>query len=338
MGELRDVGPTAPAYQHVGVGQELHVSLGGGESLLWRGVLAHQLGTHLLLLELYHDPAGLFVHLGVGTVVEDGDGGVALASSVVLEGALGALTHLEVALLAPEPPYDHSVLSLYLVHGPGISGTEEQVAVGLYVYGVDVEVVVDVLGIIGRLDVGLLDSDVLQAMPLEDDLPGLDVHLLDDPFPDHAILRAANRGEVRSPRSVGHQERGVLRGDEELVEVPTVTVARAHSGYLTVRAIEDHILADAVPGRDLALPPGEYGSAFVVLHLEVPCGLVPAKPQRLPKVIDYHWAVLPSTLFYGDEDGPCSGVLVRLRCSYLDGRRTQVGAREEGPHALFRWG
>src|ERR687897_124080 len=93
--------------------------------------------------------------------------------------------------------------------------------------------------------------------------PPLDVHLLDDPFPGYAILRAANRGEVRSPRSVGHQERGVLRGDEELVQVPTVTVARAHPGYLTVRVIEDHVLADAVPGHDPALPPGEHGLTLV---------------------------------------------------------------------------
>src|SRR5215208_398574 len=338
MGELRDVGPTAPAYQHVGVGQELHVSLGGGESLLWRGVLAHQLGTHLLLVELYHDPAGLFVHLGVGAIVEDGDVAVSLTPGVVLEGALGTWTHLEVALLASKTPYDLSVLSLYLVDTRGISGTEEQVAVGLYVYGVDVEVVVEIVRIIGRLDVGLLDSDVLQAMPLEDDLPDLDVHLLDDPFPDHAILRAANRGEVRSLRSVGHQERGVLRGDEELVEVPTVTVARAHSGYLTVRAIEDHILADAVPGRDLALPPSEHGPAFVVLHLEVPCGSVPAKPHELPLVIDNHWTVLAGSFLQGGEDVARSGVFVLLHCCHLDGGRTQVGTREEGPHALFRRG
>src|ERR687898_2122827 len=206
MGELRDVGPTAPADQHAGVGQQLHVSLGGGESLLWRGVLAHQLGTHLLLVELYHDPAGLFVHLGVGAIVEDGDVAVSLTPGVVLEGALGTWTHLEVALLASKTPYNLSVLSLYLVDGPGISGTEEEVAVGLYVYGVDVEVVVEMVGIFGQLDVGLLDADVFQAVPLKEHLPGLEVHLLDDPFPGHAILRPADRGEVRSPRSVGHQE------------------------------------------------------------------------------------------------------------------------------------
>src|SRR5215208_8176988 len=197
MGELRDVRLTAPADQHVGVGQDLHVSLGGAETLLWRGVFAHQLGTHLVLVELYHDPAGLFVHLGVGAVVEDGDGAVSLTPCVVLEGALGTGTHLEVALLASKTPCDVSVIALYLVDAPGIAGAEEQVAVRLYVYGVDVDVVVEIVGIFGQLDVGLLDSDVLEAVPLEDDLPGLDVHLLDYPFPDHAILRAANRGEVR---------------------------------------------------------------------------------------------------------------------------------------------
>src|SRR5919107_4184450 len=99
MGELGDERSTAPADQHAGVGQELHVSLRGGETILWRGVLAHQLGTHLLLVELYLDPAGLIVHFGVGAVIEDGDGTVSLASGVVLEGAPGARTHLEAAPL-----------------------------------------------------------------------------------------------------------------------------------------------------------------------------------------------------------------------------------------------
>src|SRR5215211_3062282 len=219
MGELGDERSTAPADQHVGIGQQLHVSLGSGETLLGRGVLAHQLGTHLLLVELYHDPAGSVVHLGMGTVVEDGDGAVSLAASVVLEGALGARTHIEVALLAVQSPCDLPALALYLVDAPGIAGTEEQVAVGLYVYGVDVEVVVDMVGIFGQLDVGLLDVDVLEAVPLEEHFPALDVHLLDDTFPGHAILRATDRGEVPSPLSVGYQERGVLRGDQELVQV-----------------------------------------------------------------------------------------------------------------------
>src|SRR5215211_5678646 len=136
------------------------------------------------------------------------------------------------------------------------------------------------------------------------------------PRPCH--LRAADRGEIRASRSVGHQERGVLRSDQELVEVPTVTVARAHpaclAACLAVRGIEDHILADAVPGRDLALPPGERRLTLVVLHLEVSRGLVVTEPHELPKVVDYHWTVLASSFLQGGEDVAGGGVFVRLRC------------------------
>src|SRR5215217_4247972 len=154
------------------------------------------------------------------------------------------------------------------------------------------------------------------------------------PRPCH--LRAADRGEIRASRSVGHQERGVLRSDQELVEVPTVTVARAHPACLAVRGIEDHILADAVPGRDLALPPGEHRSAFVVLHLEVSRGPVVTEPHEMPLVVDYHWTVLACTLLESDEDVDRSGALRSL--SHLDGGRAKVGARAEGPHALRRYG
>jgi len=105
------------------------------------------------------------------------------------------------------------------------------------------------------------------------------------------------------------------------VEVPTVTVARANPGHLTVGVIEDHIFAHAVPGRDLALPPGEHGPAPVVLHLEVSRGPVLAKPHDLPAIIDYYRTVSPGTLLESDEDVPCGGVFVRLRCGHLDGGR-----------------
>jgi hypothetical protein len=51
MGELEGKRLAAPADEHVGVGRELHVALGGGERLLCRGVLENQLGAHLLLVE-----------------------------------------------------------------------------------------------------------------------------------------------------------------------------------------------------------------------------------------------------------------------------------------------
>jgi hypothetical protein len=194
-----------------------------------------------------------------------------------------------------------------------------------------VEVVVGVVRISGQLDVGLLDADVLQAVPLKEHLPGLDVHLLDDPIPDQVILRAADWGKVPSPRGVGRQERGVLWGDEELVQVPTVTVARADTSYLTVGVIEDHILADAVSGRDLALPPGEHRSTLVVLHLEVSRGPVVAKPHELSLFVDYHRAVLAGALLQSGEDVAGSGVVVRLRRSHLDGGRAKLWAGVKSP-------
>ena len=41
-------------------------------------------------------------------------------------------------------------------------------------------------------------------------------------------------------------KRGVLRADEELVQVSPKAVARADPGYLAVRAVQDHVLAEAV--------------------------------------------------------------------------------------------
>src|SRR5215217_1424543 len=149
-------------------------------------------------------------------------------------------------------------------------------------------------------------------------------------------LRAADRGEIRASRSVGHQERGALQGDQELVEVSLVAVARAHPACLAVRVIEDYVFAYAVPGRDLALPPGEHRSAPVALHFEVPGGAVLAIPHELPLLVDDHRAVLACTLLQGDEDVDRSGALRPL--SHLDGGRAKVGARAEGPHALRRYG
>ena len=120
LAELREDQCPAPPYEHVAVGQQLHVA--GRVSVLrvGVGVLVHQRGAHLLLVELQHDAAGLFYGLrdvivkNRGAVVEDGDGAVGLASGVVLEGKSGAGTHLEVALLPPKTPHDLARVAIYL--------------------------------------------------------------------------------------------------------------------------------------------------------------------------------------------------------------------------------
>src|SRR5215213_10380341 len=236
-----------PADEHVAVGQDLCVALGGSGDPIGGDILAQQCGFHLVFGETYNDRAGLIIEVGMSAVVEDGDGAVLLTAGIVLEGGPGSLPHLEVALLATKPPQDIARFAVDLVDGPGVAGTDEQVVVVVDIYGVDVEVVVAEARIVRReAGVGLLDTDVIEASPLEDDLLGLDIHLLDYPFPHRAIFWSTNRGQVRSPRSVGHQERGVLRGDEKLVQVPRVAVACAHPAYLAVGVVEDHVLTFAV--------------------------------------------------------------------------------------------
>src|SRR5215203_1388488 len=118
------------------------------------------------------------------------------------------------------------------------------------------------------------------------------------------------------------------------MQISPVAIARAHPGYLAVRVVEDHILAGAVPGHDLTLPPGEHGPPSVALHLEVPGGAVLAIPHELPLAVYDHGAVLACALLQGDEDVAGVGVVVRLRGSHPDCGRAKVGARAECPHAL----
>ena len=95
-----------------------------------------------------------------------------------------------------------------------------------------------------------------------------------------------------------------------------LAVARFHPGYLTVRAVEDHVLAYAVPGYDLALPPGENRLAPVALHLEVRRVPVLAEPHELSQVVDDQRSVLPGAQLRGDKD-----VAGAVRASSLSRRR-----------------
>src|SRR5215218_2728790 len=108
-----------------------------------------------------------------GAVIEDGDGAVFLAPSVVLEGESGASTHLEVTLLAAEAPNDLTAFAVDLVDGGGIASGDEEVVIVVYVYGVDVEVVDAGVVILPRLDVGLLEAHMLETVPFEEYLSTL---------------------------------------------------------------------------------------------------------------------------------------------------------------------
>src|SRR5215218_9105521 len=234
------------------------------------------------------------------TIIEDGYGAVRLATGVVLPGPPGAWIHLEGALLAAQPPQDLTALAVDLVDGGGSAGGDKQVGVVIDIYGVDVEVVEGHPGILRWVSVGLFRCYVLQAVPLEDDFPTLDVYLLSYSIQHPTVLRATDRGEVHACRAVDRDQGGFLRGDEKLVMVSLIAVARPNPLYLPIGAIQDHVLALAMSGHDFALTPREHRLAPIALHLEVhrdPVLLLQGmEPHRLSAAVENHGAVLPGSL------------------------------------------
>jgi hypothetical protein len=133
-------------------------------------------------------------------------------------------------------------------------------------------------------------------VPLEEHIAIVYVDLLQDAIQDDALFRATDRGEVHRYLVIDRDEGGVPEGNGELVQVSPVAAARPDPGHLPVRVVQDHVLADAVPLYDPALPPDEHRSAPIVLYLEVRRVLVLAEPHGLTTLVEDHGAVLPSAL------------------------------------------
>src|SRR5215208_293156 len=210
-----------------------------------------------------------------------------------------------------------------ILHRAGIAGRDEQVIFVVYVYGVDVEIVVG-------LGISLVEAHVLQAVPLEEHLAGLDVELLDYPVEHVTVSRIAGWNRVPRHLVVDRDQRRILGRDEKLVVVPFIAVAGPYPCYLPVGAIEDHVLALAVTRME-SLPPGEHRLSLVCLRPEVHdihiLVLQEAQPHGLSVVVEDHAPILPRTglfgpVFRGDEDEAWSSI-ARLR-GHLDDRRAEI--------------
>src|ERR671916_174606 len=336
--ELRVVGLAAPPDEDVTVRKHLHVALGVRDGhALRREVLAHQARRHSLLVYLqHHSPRAVLLVLRP-VVVEEGDGAVRLAAGVVLEGEVRPLPHLEVAPLAPEPPYDIPRPAVYLVDGRRPAGGDEQVVLAVLLYGVYVEIVEAALGVVRGAVEGLPDVHVVEGVPLEEDLAALDVYLLDYAVQDEAVPESAVRGEVNLLLGVDRHQRGAPRGEVELVVVAGVAVAGPHPGDLLVGFVEDHVLALAVAAVH-ALPPRKDRPAPVALRLEVH-GVGFARggrvePDGLAVIVHDHGPVLARprlvrVLFGRKED--VAGVRPAPALQHAHDGRVQVGVRAEGP-------
>jgi hypothetical protein len=154
------------------------------------------------------------------------------------------VTEREVALLAAEAPQDATAAPIDLVDGPGVARRHEQVAVFGEVDGVDVEVVVGARR--WQRLVALVERDVIEAMPLEEDPASGDVELLDDAVQDLAVLRAADGGQIARNGVLDRDERGALGRQAEFVLVRVEPIAGAEGAKL---AVDDVVDAFAVPAE-----------------------------------------------------------------------------------------
>src|SRR5215217_4287619 len=211
----------------------------------------------------------------------------------------------------------------------------------MYVYGVDVKVVEGRLEIGWWFEIRLLKGNVLQAVPLEEHLAGLDVDLLDYPVEHSAVRRTPYGGQIPRHLIVDRDQRRVLGRDEELVVVALVAVAGPDPLYLPIRVVHEHVLALAKP-RVESLPPGEHLLALVGLHLEVErvflfITLQGMEPDRLPPIVEDQRGVFarparPRLLLRGDED--VTGARTASLRPYLDDWRPEIRTRTEGPRLL----
>src|SRR5919107_1389163 len=299
-------------------------------------VLTDQRGTHIILIDLDHRGAGLCV-LFESTVVEDRYDAVGVMAGIMLPVRSAPESHGEVATFPAQTPGDLARLARDLVQGGSPARRDGQVSVGMWIYGVDVEVIES------RLEVGrwtverLLQLDMVEAVPLEEHLPALDVDLLDNPFQHRTVDGAAHTGQVRTHFIVDRDQRRILGRDNELVVIPFVAVAGPDSIYLPVGMVTDHILALSV-ACVVSLPPGEYRLPSVRLDCEVEgvgLGILQGmEPDRLSTGVDYKRRVLGGglllrTFLRRDEDVAWRGA-GHFR-AHLDVGRAKVGARTERP-------
>ena len=221
-----------------------------------------------------------------GAVVEDADRAVRPAARVVLPCERRRRRDLEVAVLAAEPPHDRAGLAVELVDRVRVAAGDEQVLVA--VDGDRVQV--DVVPVAAERPVGLDNRDVVEAAPLQQHLARGDVDLLEHRVLDRPVPRATDCAQISRRDRVGRQQCRAAAGDQELMQVALVAVARVDVRDRRVGRVGDHVLADAVTELDRPLPPRQDRRALEGLHAKIGRDQAGQRllPHRLPGVVDDH--------------------------------------------------
>ena len=235
----------------------------------------------------------LRLFLRCGRVVEDADEPVSVLTHVVLPLEPRAGAEREVAALAAESPENPARAPAHFVGGPRVPGRDEQVSVWGHVDRVDMEVVE--AGPRSLLDLGLVDGDVLEAAPLPDQAAARKRQLLDDAPDDLSTSAASDARQIPRHGLVARHERGVVRSDDEFVQVAVAAVRRGKARELAVRRVENDPLPVPEAVHDLALPPCQHRLPAIPPDLEVGHGLVGdrTEPDELAGVVEDHRTALP---------------------------------------------
>ena len=135
---------------------------------------------------------------------------------IVLVAERGAGAEREIAPRPAETPDHRSCAAVNLVDGRRVPRRDQQVPVGVDPDRVQVEVVDVTVGREGELG-RLLERDVIEAVPLEQDASSRDIDLLDDPLDQASVDRAADAREIGTDLVVDRDQGRVARRDHELV-------------------------------------------------------------------------------------------------------------------------
>ena len=198
LGEPRE---RTPVDERVAVVERFCVALRSGQKPV--GVLEPSLeggGLSAIVVANPDDPR-VRQHRGAGLVVKDANQSVVVrCRRVVLPCEGDVRPEREIALRAAEPPKDGARVSVDPVGGPRVASADQQIAVFVDADRVQVEVIPCDGGRRRHRRMALVEPDVVQAMPLEEDMAIGDVDLLDDAFGHEAPRRAANGRQILARR------------------------------------------------------------------------------------------------------------------------------------------
>jgi len=177
---------------------------------------------------------------------------------------------------------------------------------------------------------------VLEAAPLPDQAAARKRQLLDDAADDLTASTPSDAGQIPRHRLVAGHECGVVRCDDEFVQVTAAAACGRDASQLAIRGVDNDPFAVAETVHDLALPPCQHRLPAEHSDLEVGHGLVRdgTEPDELAGVVEDHCTALARARGRREEHEP--GGRAARGPDHRHRRRLQVGARDEPLDVLAR--